>query len=230
MNYDFFKVLSFDCYGTLIDWEKGILTALQSVLSRAGVTINEEKLLESYGELESAEEVGPYIDYKTVLRNVLDELEKRFGFVPLEEELIKFSQSVGDWPPFEDSSEALQKLRSKYRLAILSNVDDDLFTKSAAKLEVMFDFVVTAQQVRAYKHSRRNFEELLNAIDVLPKHLLHVAQNCYHNIAPARKLGLQTVWINRRWGKKSSGAILPGNAKPDAEFHDLTSLASTAIG
>jgi 2-haloacid dehalogenase len=139
-----------------------------------------------------------------------------------------FASSVRDWPPFADSSRALTALRGKYKLAIISNVDDDLFAHSARHLDVAFDWIITAQQVRSYKPSVRNFECAFERIGVPRERQLHVAQSLYHDIAPAKSLGLSTVWVNRRMGMRGSGATLPAYAEPDLEVADLDTLARSA--
>jgi 2-haloacid dehalogenase len=147
LEFTAFEALTFDCYGTLIDWETGIWNALREPLAAHGAVLAKEDALALYGALESEIERGPYADYKTVLGRVLDGFGARLGFVPSREERTRFAASVREWPAFPDSSAALRALKTRFRLAILSNVDDDLFAHSAARLETSFDWVVTAQQV-----------------------------------------------------------------------------------
>ena len=181
--------------------------------------------LELYGELESEAERGAYRDYKAVLRTVLEGLGSRLGFSPTRTELERFAMSVKDWPAFPDSPRALHALKTKYKLAIISNIDDDLFAFSAQRLQVAFDWVVTAQQVKSYKPSHNNFHRAFERLGVPPSRILHVAQSLFHDIAPAKALGLATVWVNRRHGKAGSGATPPAQAQPDMEVPDLQSLA-----
>jgi 2-haloacid dehalogenase len=220
-----FDVLTFDCYGTLIDWEPGIINALRPVLGRHGVQIADEKALELYAELEPQAEAGEYRDYKTVLRLVLQDMGKRLGFTPTADEQERFAYSVRDWLPFPDSSPALHVLRKRYKLAIISNIDDDLIAASAQRLQVQFDWIITAQQARSYKPSLNNFQVAIQRIGLPKEKILHVAQSLYHDIAPARSLGLATVWVNRRHGKAGSGATPPAQAQPDLEVPDLQTLA-----
>src|SRR5262249_52355411 len=130
-----------------------------------------------------------------------------------------------DWPAFSDSALALQALHTKYKLAIISNIDDDLFAMSAPRLGIQFDWLITAQQAQSYKPSMHNFQMALARIGVPPQNILHVAQSLYHDIRPARALGLYTVWVNRRHAKSGSGATPPAQARPDMEVPDLRTLA-----
>jgi 2-haloacid dehalogenase len=228
MRLDRFEVLTFDCYGTLIDWETGIGAALRAAFADHRVRIEPDRALELYGELEAEAERGEYREYQTVLKMVLEGMGARLGFIPTEEELRRFSESVRDWPAFPDSARALRALKTKYRLAIISNIDDDLFGHSARRLEVPFDWVITAQQARSYKPSLNNFRVALERIGVPPARILHVAQSLFHDIVPAKALGLATVWINRRHGKPGFGATPPADGEPDLEVPDLDALAAAA--
>ena len=227
LNLNDFEVLTFDCYGTLIDWESGIWEALQPVLFHHRIDMMTDKALELYAELESEAGRGAYHAYKTVLRLVLEGFGSRLGFVPSQTELQRFSASVKDWPAFPDSVSALQALKNKYKLAIISNIDDDLFAFSAQRLQTQFDWVITAQQARSYKPSLNNFHLAMERIGVPANKILHVAQSLFHDIVPAKSLGLATVWINRRHNKAGFGATPPAQALPDLEVPDLQTLAET---
>jgi 2-haloacid dehalogenase len=228
LQWNDFEVLTFDCYGTLIDWETGILDTLRPIFATHRVELIPEETLELYGELESTAERGEYREYKAVLRLVLERLGARLGFVPTAEELQRFSISVKNWPAFSDSASALQALRRRYRLAIISNIDDDLFAFSAERLQVKFDWIITAKQVKSYKPSLNNFRLAFERIGVPQKRILHVAQSLFHDIAPANVLGLSTVWVNRRQNKEGSGATPVAQARPDLEVPDLRTLALKA--
>ncbi len=227
-DLDKFEVLTFDCYGTLIDWETGIWQALRPMLAAHGKDIQPEQALELYGELESAAEAGAYQEYKTILRMVLDGFGARLGFTPTQIELQTFSTCVKDWPAFTDSPGALQALHKKYKLAIISNIDDDLFAYSERKLQVKFDWVITARQAHSYKPSLNNFKVAFERMGIPQSRILHVAQSLFHDIVPAKQLGLACVWINRRHGKAGFGATPAAQAQPDLEAPDLQSLASLA--
>ena len=228
MNLREFSVLTFDCYGTLIDWETGLRQAFAQVFDAHGITADFERLLLQFGEHESVLEQGPFMEYKAVLRGVLASIAKLYGFTPTPLQLDAFALSVGEWPPFADSRDALRALKKQYKLVVVSNVDDDLFAHSAAQLGVMFDDVITAQQVRSYKPSYNNFNLALARIAVPKERILHVAQSLYHDIAPAKALGLSTVWVNRRAGK-TGGATPESDARPDLEVPDLATLAKLAV-
>jgi 2-haloacid dehalogenase len=228
LKLDQFEVLTFDCYGTLIDWETGIWEALRPLLAAHQVELPPEQALELYGELESSAEAGAYQEYKTILRMVLESFGARLGFTPSSAELQYFSTCVKDWPAFPDSPEALQTLHKKYKLAIISNVDDDLFAFSEKRLQVKFDWIITARQARSYKPSLNNFKVAFERIGVPQDKILHVAQSLFHDIVPAKQLGLACVWINRRHGKAGFGATPPAQAQPDLETPDVQSLARQA--
>lgn len=224
LNWNEFRVLTFDCYGTLIDWESGILNALKPVFVAHHVKISQDDALELFGALESAEE-REYKKYRVVLEHVLRAMGKRLNFTPTQEEIRAFGQSVQDWQPFPDTVDALFALKQKYKLVILSNVDDDLFAHSAKKLQVNFDDVITAEQCRSYKPSLNNFRIAEKRVGVPKNEWLHVAQSLFHDIAPAKEMGLNTVWVNRRWNKQGGGATLPTEAKADVEVKSLAELA-----
>ena len=228
IDFDAFDVLTFDCYGTLIDWERGIVSALAPVFAAHRVLLEPDRALPVFAELEAALEAGPYMEYRAVLAGVLQGMGERLAFVPTPEQLDAFSNSVGAWPPFPDSADALRRLKTRYKLAVISNVDDDLFAHTARRLGTPFDWVVTAQQVRSYKPALANFERAIEQIGVAPSGILHVAQSLYHDIAPAKSLGLATVWVNRRQGKRGFGATPPAKAEPDLEVPDLKTLAERA--
>ena len=225
MNFDQFECLSFDCYGTLIDWETGIASALRPILESHQVSADHHYLLELYGKAESEFEAGPYRPYRQVLKHVLSQIGDVLGFEPSRDELEGFSTSVMDWPAFTDSSQALRALATRYRLIILSNIDDDQIRYSQELLGIEFDGVFTAQQIGSYKPSRRNFEYLIQHAGVPQNKILHVAQSLFHDIAPAKAMGISTVWVDRRQGFAGFGATPPAEAAPDATVPDLRSLA-----
>ncbi|KAB8331081.1 haloacid dehalogenase type II [Scytonema tolypothrichoides VB-61278] len=229
INLNQYEVLTFDCYGTLIDWEKGVLEALQPVLASHQILLSEKDILEWFARFESSLEQGEYRNYKDVLRGVVQKFGEQFGFTPSSGELNTLADSVKDWQPFADTVEALKILKRRFKLAIISNVDDDLFALTAKHLQVEFDEVVTAQQVKSYKPCVQNFQVAiarLAKIGIPCEKILHVAGSIYHDIVPANSLGLSTVWVNRRLGQDGSGAALPAQGKPDLEVPDLKSLAA----
>jgi 2-haloacid dehalogenase len=225
LNFDNFEVLTFDCYGTLIDWETGIWAALLSSLLPRGIAAVKGEVLEVYARLEFDAERGEYHAYKQVLGKVLAGLGDHLGFKPTPKELQRFSESIKDWPAFPDSARALKALKKRYKLAVISNVDDDLFAFSARRLHATFDWVITAQQAKSYKPSLNNFELAFERIGLPKEKILHVAQSLFHDIVPAKALGLSTVWVNRRHNQAGFGATLPAQAQPDFEVPNLITLA-----
>jgi 2-haloacid dehalogenase len=223
-----FEVLTFDCYGTLIDWETGLLAALRPVLSAHGADAAEERLLEAYARHEAKLESGPYLRYRQVLAGALRGIGSELSFEPSESEAEAFADSVGDWPPFEDSGPALSRLGSRFKLGVITNCDEDLFARSAARLGARFDWVITAESAGSYKPSHRNFELAFEAIGRPRKRILHVAQSLFHDHVPAKELGLSSVLIDRRRGKSGSGATPPAEAEPDLVLADMRSLAELA--
>ena len=229
LPFERFQALTFDCYGTLIDWESGILSALRPVLSRHGIETTDDEVLAAYAASEERAEGGAYRPYREVLREVMLAVGDRFGFTPAAEERDRLAASIEGWPPFPDTIEALRLLKRRYRLAILSNIDDDLFTATARRLEVPFDEVITASQVRSYKPRPAHFETALERLGLQRDRLLHVAQSLFHDIAPAHRLGLSTVWVNRRHDREGFGATPRGDARPDLELPDLRALSRLAV-
>lgn len=219
-----YKVLTFDCYGTLIDWETGILTALTPLLQQHGVQLTAEEILQQYAEFESSLEAGAYLPYRQVLAGVVQKLGQRYGFTPSEAEQQSLPDSVQHWPPFPDTVAALQQLHQTYKLVILSNVDNDLFAQTNRHL-IPFDDVITAEQVQSYKPSLNNFNTLIERVGVPSQQVLHVAASLYHDIVPASSLGLSTVWVNRRHDQTGAGAAPEASGKADLVVPDLQTLA-----
>jgi 2-haloacid dehalogenase len=223
------EAITFDCYGTLIDWEAGILAALRPVLARHGVTATDDELLETYALHEAAVESGDYVAYREVLALALRGVCHAHRVEPGPDDARSFSESVGEWPPFPDSAPALARLARRYRLGIITNCDDDLFALSNRKLGVTFDWVVTAQQVRSYKPNPRGFEVALKRMAVPHDRVLHVAQSLYHDHVTAKQLGISTAWINRRGERPGFGATPPASATPDLTAPDMATFASIAM-
>jgi len=228
LDYARFEALTFDCYGTLIDWEAGILAGLRPAAASAGATPSDDDLLEAYARAEATAEAGSYRRYRDILASSFIEVCHRFGIDPDPEAAAAFGGSVADWPPFPDSAEALRRLQSRFRLGVVTNCDDDLFAASNRRLGVSFDWIVTAQSVGSYKPDPRNFEAAFAAIELPRERILHVAQSLFHDHVPAKKLGMSTVWIDRRRDRAGSGATPPATVTPDAVFPDLDSFATAA--
>ena len=229
LNFSQFDVMTFDCYGTMIDWEAGITAAATAIAAGHDILSSPERILALYGELEPAIEHGAYKSYRTVLERVMRAMAERLGFAATDAECAAFAESVKRWPPFPDSPAALAALHARFKLGVISNVDDDLFVESEKLLGVKFDWVVTAAQVRSYKPSLNNFNRAHERIGVPRERILHVAQSRFHDIAPAKALGMTCVWVNRRQGR-SGGAAPDVDAVPDLEVPSLAALAALAVG
>jgi 2-haloacid dehalogenase len=228
IDFDQFDALTFDCYGTLIDWETGIVAGLRRVLDAHEVRATDDDLLERFARHESALESGPYLRYRDVLARALQAIASDLGTEATMAEAAEFGGSVGEWPPFGDSSDALTRLGRRYRLGVITNCDDDLFAASNRRLGVTFDWIVTAQQAHSYKPDRRNFELAFERLGLPRKRILHVAQSLFHDHVPAKALGLTTVWVDRRHDRPGSGATMPASAQPDLVVPDMATLATLA--
>ncbi|HEX5450998.1 MAG TPA: haloacid dehalogenase type II [Candidatus Limnocylindrales bacterium] len=226
LDYRRFEALTFDCYGTLIDWEAGILAALGPVLGPRDAAPDDE-LLAAFARIEATAEAGPYRPYREILALAARAIAAREGVQPVEAAVAAFGDSVGDWPAFPDSSDALARLHERFRLGVITNCDDDLFARSAERLGTTFDWMITAQQARRYKPDERSFELAFERIGLPRERILHVAQSLFHDHVPAKQLGLTTVWIDRRGGRPG-GATPPAEAAPDATFTDMASFAQAA--
>ncbi len=229
LDFAQFDALTFDCYGTLIDWESGILAALRAVLDPRGVMAGDDELLETYAGHEAQAESGEYLRYREVLARSLRGVCDRYGVDPSADEARAFSASVGDWPAFPDSATALARLSRRFKLGVITNCDDDLFALSHRRLGVRFDWVVTAEQVGSYKPNPRNFEVALATIDVPRERILHVAQSLFHDHVPAKRQGMSTAWINRRHDKEGFGATPAASATPDLAVADMATFADVAL-
>ena len=226
-NFDF-DLITFDCYGTLVDWETGIFSALKPVLANHEKSIPDAALLALYGEFEAEAESGEYQSYREVLGSVVRSLGKRLQFTPTIKEVEALPDSLPRWRPWPDTVQALKRFAQRYRLAIISNIDDDLFAITQHYLGVEFHSITTAEQARCYKPGRRIFEMALQRARVTPNRILHVGQSIHHDVLPAQSLGLATVWVNRPSPRAGVGAVIRAEGKPDLEVRDLASLAQQA--
>ena len=227
LDFSRFEYLSFDCYGTLIDWESGILGYVRPLLQRKGCEASDAEILNLYSEFEPRQQQKPYRRYRAVLAEVMNDFGREMRVDIDDEEARGLADSIRNWEPFPDTVPALRRLKSRYKLAVLSNIDDDLFALTLPKLGVELDCVVTAQQVRSYKPSLSNFETLLERLQIPKVRLLHVAESLYHDVAPARALGIATVWVNRRQGRAAAATKLT-DARPDVEVPTVAALADIA--
>jgi 2-haloacid dehalogenase len=229
-----FDALSFDCYGTLIDWETGIADVLSPWARQRGLNLTGEELLAAYSAHEARAEAGHPADlYPLILARSLRDLGRELGAEVTDEDAQRLGASVPAWPAFPDSPNALQTLAQRYRLIILSNVDRASFAASNRRLGVTFTSILTAEDIGSYKPSPRNFEALLaevNRLGIEDKRLLHVAQSLFHDHVPAKAFGLPTVWINRRHDRPGWGATPEPSAgvTPDWEFPSMRAFAEAA--
>ena len=222
------EFLTFDCYGTLIDWENGILSALRPIVAARGKKPSDADLLELYGDLEMAAESGPYQTYVDVLQSVVRGIGQRLNFTPTDGEVRSLPDSLAGWQPFPDTVDSLRRLAERYKLVILSNVDDALFAHSQKKLQVRFYDVITAQQAQCYKPALEIFKLALQRLKAPIESVVHVGQSIYHDVIPARSLGLATVWVNRPSPRPNAGATKRADAKPDLEVSSLRALTDAA--
>ena len=226
LHFGRFEWVSFDCYGTLVDWESGICEAVDEVLRARGVRLSRAEILALFSEIEPrVQKSETYLTYRRVLRRVMAEMGNALGIRCDESELDCLADSLADWPIFADVTEALQALQARYKLAVISNVDDALFAETAEALYVDFDAVVTAEQARSYKPSRRNFDLAAARMGVETDAWLHVAESQFHDIGPANRLGIASVWVNRAGRGGGTRRI---DAVPDLVVSDLGELAGLA--
>lgn len=236
-DFDRFQVLSFDCYGTLIDWEAGIRTALHRWADRHQVAATDTELLDLFATFETRieRETRPAPLYPAVLEETLRRIGSAVGGEVDDLDTEAFGASVGAWPAFSDSAEALLRLQQRYRLVIVSNIDQASFAASNRHLGVTFDRIITAEEVGAYKPEEPHFTALLAQIrswGLQQDQLLHIAQSLFHDHEPAHRAGLATVWIDRRHGKDGYGATpapADPSARPDWRFESMAAFADAAL-
>src|SRR5579871_3218304 len=224
-----FKALTFDCYGTLIDWESGIFAALQPLLHKGELTLSRDDVLAAFGRHEAAQEAAtPRMIYSELLAEVHGRLAREWKVSEDPKDAVAFGKSVPDWPAFPDTVAALQYLQSHYKLVILSNVDRASFAGSNRRLGVRFDAICTAQDIGSYKPDPRNFAYLVDTLaglGVLKRDILHTAQSLFHDHVPAQAVGLASAWIDRRSEQQGWGATAPPEGIPRYDFR-FVSLAA----
>lgn len=232
LDYDRYDVLTFDTYGTLIDWESGLVGALRAALGDAAAAIRDDELLTRFAALEHEAET-PGTPYREVLEICLRAVAAQLGASVCDAELAAFGGSVADWPAFPDSAEALQRLQTAFAIVTITNCDDDLFAASEKRLGISFDAVITAQQVGRYKPDTAGFhvahERIERELGVPKTRILHVAQSLFHDHVPAKGLGMQTVWIDRREGKPGGATPAATAVEPDARFSTMRAFADDAV-
>jgi 2-haloacid dehalogenase len=226
---DHFEVLTFDCYGTLIDWETGILGALKSIFSAHGKFLSDIEILELYGEFEAEAEAARYQSYRAVLASVVRGFGEHLGFAPTSQEESSLADALPGWHPWPDTVTGLVRLQSQFPLAVISNIDDDLFSRTRRLLAAEFAYVITAQQAQCYKPGLEIFRHAITTIGIPAGQILHIGQSRYHDVRPAQALGIATVLVNRPSTRENVGAVRPAQAKPDLQVADLTSLADILL-
>jgi 2-haloacid dehalogenase len=225
-----FDTLTFDCYGTLIDWESGMIKALKSLSDRAHRPLTRDQILEAHARHESSQQrYTPAKRYRDLLPIVYKRLAEEWGVHVTNEDCVQYGQSVGDWPAFEDSTSALQYLKRYYKLVILSNVDNESFHASNRMLQVEFDAIYTAEDIGSYKPSARNFGymiEKMEGMGVKKEKILHTAESMFHDHKPANDHGLKSCWIFRRHAQLGFGATInPGQmARVDFKFDSMLEM------
>jgi 2-haloalkanoic acid dehalogenase type II len=226
-----FKVLTFDCYGTLIDWESGMFAALAPLLAKVAPAPSRDAVLNAHARHESAQQrVTPAKPYRELLAVVHKRLAEEWDVPVSWDECLAYGRSVRDWPAFPDTANALRYLKSHYRLVILSNVDNESFAFSNARLGVTFDAIYTAEDIGSYKPSDRNFEymlEKLRTTGIGKDQILHTAESLFHDHVPANRLGLASCWIHRRHADQGFGATMHPGAMPEVGFR-FNSMADLA--
>jgi len=225
-----FDALTFDCYGTLIDWETGMVEALKGLTDRVQRPLTRDQILEAHARHESGQQTyTPAKIYRDLLAIVYKRLAEEWGVYATHEECAEYGRSIRNWPAFQDSPGALQYLKKYFKLAILSNVDNESFQASNQKLQVQFDAIYTAQDIGSYKPAARNFEymlEKLGARGIAKAKILHTAESMFHDHKPANDLGLRSCWIYRRFAQPGFGATMNPGDRPRVDFtftsmHDL---------
>jgi len=224
-----FRAITFDCYGTLIDWDRGAGAVLGPWASRAGIAAYIDTLLGDFAEAQARNEaMRPFKSYRTVLHDAFVETARAHGVEPDEEAARGFAGSVGSWPAFPDTLAALVRLKADHLLGVVSNVDELSFAETHGLLGEQIDEVVTADMVQSYKPGLAHFETMLarlSARGIRRDDILHVAQSRFHDIEPARQMGITSVLVDRRAGLPGRGITMPSEATPD---YRVVSMAEAA--
>ncbi len=226
-----FKVLTFDCYGTLIDWESGMFAALRQLVAKVGRPLSRDEILEAHARHEFAQQLQtPTKNYRDLLAVVYKRLAEDWSVSVGWDECVDYGRTVQDWPAFDDSAAALRYLKEHYKLVILSNVDNDSFSFANRKLGVAFDAIFTAEDIGSYKPSPRNFEYMLEKLEgrgIAKGDILHTAESLFHDHGPANEFGLASCWIHRRHAEGGFGATMNPGKTPKTDFR-FTSMAEMA--
>ncbi|MGT2509585.1 haloacid dehalogenase type II [Cupriavidus basilensis] len=226
-----YKVLTFDCYGTLIDWERGMIDGLSPLLQRLDREISRDEVLELHALHEAAQQrQTPTKPYREVLAVVYRRIAEEFGLAVPWDECLAYGDSIRRWPAFHDSASVLQYLKKHFKLVVLTNIDNQSFAHSNEKLQVEFDAIYTADDIGYYKPSLANFEYMLEKqarMGIEKKDILHVAESMFHDHGPANEIGLASCWIFRRFDQPGFGATRKPSLMPSYDFQ-FNSLAEFA--
>jgi 2-haloacid dehalogenase len=230
IDFGHFKALTFDCYGTLIDWDTGISELVRPWLQEMNSQVPADLVVSTFALMQARhQQTRPTLLYPDVLRRSWRDIEEQFGWDENSANANAFAQSIPDWPPFADTRESLRYLGRHYKLGILSNVDNASLAGTLRSLDIPFLLTVTAEDVGSYKPGLRHFDAAFSRLarhGISKSEILHVAQSKHHDIAPGRSLGLTTVWVNRRHGKKGTGATLAAEADPTLTVNALADLVA----
>jgi len=235
MKLSDFTVLTFDCYGTLIDWETGMIQGLQPLIARYGEELSRDAILEAHARYESSQQAQtPGMVYRDLLAIVYRRIAEEWGVSVTWQECVVYGQSVKHWPAFADSVDALAYLKSHFKLVILSNVDNESFAASNEKLQVQFDAIYTAEDIGTYKPADLNFEYMLRMLDglgVAQHEILHTAESMFHDHVPGSRHGLKSCWIYRRHDKAGFGATMNPGAMPavNFQFNSMAELVAAQL-
>ncbi|HEY0912133.1 MAG TPA: HAD-IA family hydrolase [Bradyrhizobium sp.] len=230
IDFGRFKACTFDCYGTLIDWDTGIAELVRPWLDEMHSQVPPDLVVSTFALMQARhQQARPALLYPDVLRRSWRDIEEQFGWDENPARATAFAQSVPSWPPFSDTVESLRYLARHYRLGILSNVDNASLAGTLKRLDVPMAFTVTAEDVGCYKPGLAHFEVAfarLSECGIHKDEILHIAQSKHHDMVPGRHLGLATVWVNRRYGKKGTGATLAATAEPTLTVNSLAEFVA----
>lgn len=219
-----YRIISFDCYGTLIDWETGLTGVLGELARKHNTTVSDIQLLNDYSQFEPEAESGAFKNYRRVLQIVMRAFGQKYNWTLSQHESGILGDTLPFWPLFADTQQCIELLKDDFKIGIISNVDDDLIQQTLENGGLKVDFVTTAEESRAYKPSAEPFRRALQKYKCEPGEVLHCGCSPYHDIGTAHSLGMATAWINRRMGKEGSGATPAGKAEPDYTFSSLLEL------
>lgn len=225
-----FDALTFDCYGTLIDWERGALGILRPWADGQGLDAGDDDLLSRFAAAQADQEtIRPIKRYPDVVGSAFAEIAAGYSKTLSAQDRERLARSIGDWPPFADTVQALGDLKRRFRLGVLSNVDVRSFARTHARLGNVMEVIVTADDAGSYKpalaHFHRGIEEFAR-LGIAKARILHVAQSRFHDIAPARSLGLTCVHLDRRGGREGLGLNIPSAAETPYVVGNMAELAA----